>query len=222
MNRQRADEAIDDALRLVADQRKAAEALLLEVCVLEDQLKDEVQVANAVRALSVAKVASDRAAVEAEEAMVAALQRFDVRNAMQAERKQLEERLTTKRAEAEAANAKIEELERALQEAKNSAGQIASAVALHEAQAKECADKECAALSEETNAVERMQACNASRDAAQAAAASAQERVEALKQTLSARRTNGLEASQVLAARIAEQVKLAKQYRESLSGYSGA
>jgi hypothetical protein len=217
-----ADEAMSEALRLVAEQRKAAEALLFEACVLEDQLKDEVQVANAERASTVAKAESDRAAAEAEQAMLVALQKCDVRNALQAERKQLEELLAAKRAEAEAAKAKVEELERALQEAKDSAGQIHSAMTLHEVRANECADKESAAVTEETHAVERMQVCNASRDAAQAAAESARERVETLKQTLSARRTNGLEASQALAARIAEQVKLAKQHRESLGKYTAA
>jgi hypothetical protein len=213
-------EVVNEALRLVADQRKAAEALLFEVCVLEDQIKDEVQVAEAVRASNVAKEKSDRATAEAEQAMVAALQKFDARNALEAERKQLEELLAAKRAEADAAMAKIEELDRALQQAKDSAGQIHSAVASQETYATECAEKERAAQVEEMHAVERMQACNATRDAAQAAAASAQERVEALKQTVSIRRTPGLEASQALAARIAEQVKLVKQNRESLSNYA--
>lgn len=216
------DEAFSEALRAIADQRKAAEALLFETCALEDQLKDEMQIATAVRASSVAKQESDRATAEAEQAMVEALQKFDARNALQAERKQLEELLAAKRAEAEAAKAKIEELERTLREAKDSAGQICSAAALHEARANECADKESAAQTEEMHAVERMQACNASRDAAKAAAASAQERVESLKQTLSAHRTNGLEASQALAKRIAEQVNLVKLQRESLSKYTAA
>lgn len=216
------DEAVNEALRVVADQRKAAEALLYEACALEDRLKDEVQIAQAVRASTAAKEECDRATADAEEAMVAALQKFDARNALQAEREQLEQLLAAKRTEADAAKAKIDELVRALEQAKESAEQIYSAVALHEARAKECADKERAAQTEETHAVERMQECNASRDAAKAAAASARERVEALKQTASSHRTNGLEASQALAARIAEQFKLLKQQRESLSDYTAA
>lgn len=210
------DDAFTEALRVIADQRKAAEALLFEACALEDQLKDEAQIAQAVRASSVAKQESERATAEAEQAMVAALQKFDVRNALKTEREQLEQLLTAKRAEAEAAKAKVEELERALQQAKDSAGQISSAMSLHEAGANECADRERTAQMEEAHAVERMQACNASRDAAKAAAASAQERVDALKQSQS-HRTNGVEASQALAARIAEQVKLVKQHRESMT-----
>lgn len=211
------DEAMNEALRVIADQRKAAEALLFEACALEDQLKDEVQVTQAMRAAGVAKDASDRATAAAEQAMVVALQKFDARNVLKAEREQLEQLLAAKRAEAEAAKEKIEELERSLQEAKDSAGTIYSEMTLHEAGATECAEKERAAQTEESHAVERMQACNASRDAAKAAAASAQERVEALKQSLSANRANGVEASQALAARIAEQVKLVKQYREGAS-----
>jgi hypothetical protein len=216
-------DALSEALRLVTDQRKAAEALLFEAGVLEDRLKDEAQVVQAVRDCSAAKEEADRAAAEAEQAMLTALQKCDVRNAVQAERKELEQLLASKRSEAEAAQAKIAEIERALQEAKDCVTEKQSAVASHELRAKECADKESAAQVEETQAMERMQAINARRDTAQVEAAAAQERAEALKQTLSARRgSNGLEAVQTLAARISEQVKLIKQYRENLSENTAA
>lgn len=217
-----ARDATSETLRLVADQRKAAEALLFEASVLEERLKDEAQASQAVRECGVAKEKADGAAVEAEEAMRAAVEKCNLRTAIEAQRKELEGLLVAQRAEAEAAQAKVEEFERALQEAKDFVMQKRSAVALHEVRAKECADKESAAQIEETQAVERMQASNVRRDAAQAEVAAAQERAEALKRTLIHNGPDGLEAVQSLAARISDQVKLIKQYRQGLSENTAA
>ena len=213
---------LSEVLRLVADQRKAAEALLFEAGVLEDRLKDEAQAAQAVRECSVAKGKADQASVEAEEAMLAALKKCEVRTAVQAERKELEGLLAATRADAEGAQAKIAELERALQEAKDVVAQKQSLVTLHEVRARECVAKESAAQAEETQAVELMQASNARRDEAQAASAAAQERADALKQTLIHQGPSGLEAVQALADRISQQVKLMKLNRESLSENTAA
>jgi hypothetical protein len=204
-------DVMSDALRFAADQRKAAEALLLEACVLEERLKHEAQVAGVMHEADVANGQAAHAAAEAEQAARMAAQKRDAHAVAQAEHKELHVLLMGKRAEAAAADAKIEEIARALQDAKNYAAQIRTAISEQEVRAMECADKETAARIEETQAIERLQACRANQLAAEARAAAARERAETLKNSQSNQSgPAGLEAVQALAARIAERARLVK------------
>ncbi len=207
------DEATTEALRIIAEQRKAAEALLFEACALEDRLKNEANRAQAAAEYAAAQDKAQSAAIAERMAKQVALTNRERHAALATERKDLEELIATKCAEHEAARAKMTELEQQLVEAQRSAEQIFSVVAAHEARAKECVEKQTAVEREATEAAVRVTACQAEREAAEMAAKAARERVETLKTESSTNDVAGIEEARTLAARIAEQAAITRRSR---------
>jgi hypothetical protein len=208
-----ADDAATEALRLIVEQRKAAEALLFEACALEDRLKNEAQRTQAAAEYAAAQDKAESAAIAERKAKQLALVKRDRHAALAMERKGLEELLAMKRAECEAARTKITALEQQLAEAQRSAEQIFSVVAAHEAREKECVEKITAVEREATEAAVRVTACQAEREAAEMAAKAARERVEALKKESAINDVAGIEEARTLAARIAEQAAITRRAR---------
>ncbi len=215
------DPATSEALRLIADQRKAAEALLSETRALEDQIKNAAAAAQATRAYEAAKSTAESAAARADAAACAeaeAKQRADVllhdHSLISNELKSIEQIVESKRREADAAKAEIVELERRLSQLQYSAQTVFSDLTLHESRARECTSRETAAGRSAAEAAARAAARKAEREAAQAAAQAASARVEALKAVLpTAQDTGAIEDLQRLTARISEQVQFARSLR---------
>jgi type II secretory pathway pseudopilin PulG len=202
------DDVTAKALRIIAEQRKAAEALLFEACALEDRLKTQAKGAQAAAEYAAAQAKAESAVLTERKAKQVALTKRERRAALATERARLGELLATKRPEGEAARVKITELEQGLAEAQRSAEQIFSVIAAHEAREKECAEEEIAVEREATEAAARVTACQAEREAAEKAATAAGERVRALKKELSINDVAGIEEARTLAARIAEQAAI--------------
>lgn len=173
------DEALNGAHRLILEQRKAAEALLSEVCALEEQLKSEAKVAQAAAEFAAAGEKAKAAGILEQQAKELAKSASDRHRALATERKDVEMR--------------IAELEKQL--------------SVHQARAKECAAEEAAAERKAAEAAERVAACQAASVVAQKEAKTAQDRVEALKKELPqpAQNLAGINEVQSLAVRIAEQ-----------------
>jgi hypothetical protein len=207
------DDVTTEALRIIAEQRKAAEALLFEACTLEDRLKNQAKGAQAAAEYAAAQAEAESTALAERKAKQLALTKAERRAALATERQRLEELLATKRAEGESVRAKIAELEQQLAQAQRSAEQIFSAVAAHEARAKACVEEETAVEREATEAAARVTACQAEREAADMAAAAAGERVRAVKKELSTNGVAGIEDARTLAARIAEQAAITHRSR---------
>jgi len=214
-------------LRLIADQRKAAEALLSETRALEDQIKNAAVAAQAARAYQTAKAKADAAVAKAEAATVAeneAKQRSEAlvhdHSILAGELKGIEGIVAAKRSEADAAKAEIAELERKLSEVQQAAQAVFSDLALHESRARECTARETAAARSAAEAAARTAARKAEREAAEAAVQAALERAELLKAAMPAAHDAGaIEDLQRLTARIAEQAQLARNLRNgSLNG----
>jgi hypothetical protein len=216
------DEATTEALRIIAEQRKAAEALLFEACALEDRLKNEANRAQAAAEYAAAQDQAQNAASAERMAKQVALTKRERHAALATEREDLEELIVTKCAEREAARAKITELEQQLVEAQRSAEQIFSVLAAHEARAKECVEKQTAVEREATEAAVRVTACQAEREAAEMAAKAARERVEALKTESSTNDVAGIEEARTLAARIAEQAAITRRSRNGNASSTGS
>lgn len=221
-----ADPATTEALRLIAEQRKAAEALLSETRALEDQIKNAAAAAHASRAYQAAKSKSDSAAAKVETVAAAeaeAKQRAEAlvhdHSLLAGELKSIEDMVASKRREADAAKAEIAELERKLGEMQRSAQTVFSDLALHESRARECVTRETAAARSAAEAAARAAARKAERETAEAAAQTAQERAEALKAELPLTQDGAIENLQRLTARISEQAQLARSLRNgSLNG----
>jgi DNA repair exonuclease SbcCD ATPase subunit len=216
------DPATSEALRLIADQRKAAEALLSETRALEDQIKNAAVAAQATRAYQAAKTKAENAMAKAEAAASAeaeAKQRADVlvrdHSVLSSELKSIEQAVASKRREADAAKAEIAELERKLSEKQNATQTIFSDLALHESRARECSARETAAARSAAEAAARAAARKAEREAAEASVQAASERAEVLKAALpaAAQEAGAIEDLQRLTARITEQVQLARSLR---------
>jgi hypothetical protein len=212
----------DEALRLVAEQRKAAEALLFEACALEDRLKNEARRTQAAAEYAFAQGKVESAAIEERKAKQVALTKRDRHAALTTQRKGLEELLATKRPEREAAQAKIAELEQQLADAQRSAEQIFSVVAAHETHAQECIEEQTAVEREAAEAAVRVTACQAAREAAEMTAKAAKERVDALKKETSINDAPGIEEARTLAARIAEQAVITSRSRNGKGGLQAA
>jgi hypothetical protein len=218
------DPATNEALRAIAEQRKAAEALLLETCVLEERIKNEAIAAKAARAYEAAAKQAESAAAKVKTIAVAeaeARQRAEGslhdRSIIVGEMQSIEELLTAKRKDADAAKASIARLEQQLAEAQRAAESVFADVALHESRKRECGTREAAAARSAAEAAARAVARKAELEAAEAEAKTARERAEALKAQLVATEQKGAgEDVQRLAARIAQQVQLA---RTSHNGY---
>jgi hypothetical protein len=210
--RSSASDATTEALRIIAEQRKAAEALLFEACALEDRLKNEAQRAQAAAEYAAAEDTLESAAFEERRAKQVALTKRERHAALATERKGLHELIASKRGECEAARTKITELERQLAEAQRSAEQIFSVVEAHEARAKECLEEQTTVEREATEAAVRVTACQAEREAAEKAATAAKQRVDALKKA-AINDVTGIEEARILAARIAEQATITHRSR---------
>jgi hypothetical protein len=207
------DEGLTVAQRLVAEQRKAAEALLLEACVLEERLNSEVQAAQAASEYAAARAKADGAAILEQQAKELARASSEHSAVLAAERGDAEKLVVTTRADAEAAKAQVAELEQQLQDARRLAEQTFSTVGAHEARAKESAAKQAAAEQDAAEALARVVACQAERAAAEAEAKAAEERAEALKKELpvTTQSLAGINDIQALAARIAKQASVLKR-----------
>lgn len=215
------DQATSEALRLIADQRKAAEALLSETQALEDQIKNAAVAAQATRAYHSAKAKADDAAAKVEAVAAAeaeSKQRADglIRDhsMLANELKGIEKMVAAKRTEADAAKAEIAELERRLGELQRTSQTVFSDLALHESRARECSTRETAAARSVAEAAARAASRKAEREAAEAAAQAALASAESLKATLPpGQDTGAIEDLQRLTARITEQVQLARKMR---------
>jgi hypothetical protein len=192
------DDPLTPAQRLLAEQRKAAEALLLEACALEERLKGEAKAAQAASECAAAKAKADGAAILEQQAKELAQASSERRAVLAAEREDAEKLVVATRADAEAARAQVAELEQRLLE--------------HEARAKEWAAKQAAAEHDAAEALARVVACQTERVAAEKEANAAEERAEALKNELAATTQSlaGIDDVQALAARIAEQASVLK------------
>jgi hypothetical protein len=221
------DQATSEALRLIADQRKAAEALLSETRALEDQIKNAAVAAKAQRAYQSAKAKADAAAAKVEAVAAAeaeSKQRADAlirdHSVLANELKGIEMLVSAKRTEAEAAKAEIAELERRLGELQRTSQTVFSDLALHESRARECSTRETAAARSVAEAAARAASRKAEREAAEAEAQTALASAEALKAAVPPAGDPGaIEDLQLLTARITEQVQLARNLRNgSLNG----
>jgi hypothetical protein len=200
-----ADETMSQALRIIAEQRKAAEALLLEACALEDRLKSEAKLTGAASEYAAAREKAESAALAEQEAHHLAQASSEHHAAVATERRDLEALIAAEHAETEAFLAQIAQLEQQLKETQESAEQMFRALELHEALAKECLEKEAVAGHEAAEATARVVACQAERVAAEKEAVVARERADALKKALPATAGARIDEVHTLAARIAEQ-----------------
>jgi hypothetical protein len=213
-----ADPETDEALRVIAEQRKAAEKLLMEAYVLEERIKKEAVTNRIVRACETAEKKAELAVAKAQTAAAAeeeAKQRAESilrdHSAIAGELKSIEALIAGKRSEADAANAQVAALEKQLLEARHVAQTATSDMELHESRKRECSVRETAAARAAAESSMRMSARKAERETAEAEVQAARERAVELKAQLpSANETDSKENVARLAARIAEQVKLAR------------
>lgn len=217
------DEALSTAQRLMAEQRKAAEALLSEVCALEERLNAEALEKNALGELRAANEKAEGAAILVQHAKELAQAASERHRALADGRKSAEDVAVKARADAEAAKAKIAELQEQLREARQVAEQQASSIGLHEARAKECAQQEAAAQREATEADARVVESQTVCEVAAKEAKAAEQRAAARTQQLATKMQNGAGEVQNLAQRIAEQASaLARAQSSSGKSSNGA
>lgn len=170
----------DDVFLLVAEQRKAAEALLHQVAELEQRLQTEAHAAQAAADYTSAKEKAAAAAIleqQANELAHAAVERY---NAVVAERQQAEKLVAATRADAETSKAKVAELQEQLREARRLSEESLSALAPRENRAKELAANEAAAQRKAAEAAASVTACQAARAQAEKEAEEARKWAEAL------------------------------------------
>ncbi|MGB8151906.1 MAG: hypothetical protein WCE97_12015 [Candidatus Cybelea sp.] len=170
----------DDVFLLVAEQRKAAEALLSQVAELEQRLQTEAHAAQAAADYTSAKEKAAAAAIleqQANELAHTAVERY---NAVVAERQQAEKLVASTRADAETSKAKVAELQEQLREARRLSEESLSALAPRENRAKELAANEAAAQRKAADAAASVTACQAARAQAEKDAEEARKWAEAL------------------------------------------
>ena len=170
----------DDVFLLVAEQRKAAEALLSQVAELEQRLQTEAHAAQAAADYTSAKEKAAAAAIleqQANELAHAAVERY---NAVVAERQQAEKLVAATRADAETSKAKVAELQEQLREARRLSEESLSALAPRENRAKELAANEAAAQRKAAEAAASVTACQSARAQAEKEAEEARKWAEAL------------------------------------------
>jgi chromosome segregation ATPase len=204
---------LTEALRLAAEQRKAAEALLLDACVLEQRIAAEATAVRAAREYAEAKERAEAVATE-EQRVRASLAELSQSNATAwKNRKDAEERVASSRATLDQTNAQIADLERRLLEAKQVCDQAQTALQMNDQELTETREQEAEAKRRAEEAENRVAECNAAREAADIEAKAAGERAEQLRNALSTA-TNGfanVADVQALAARIAEQAATLQQ-----------
>jgi chromosome segregation ATPase len=203
-------EALTSALRLVAEQRKAAEALLLEVSVLEERLKSEANAAQAADEYAAAKAQVEAVTTLEQQTKALVQASSEYRAALAAKLREAEALVVETRPDAEAATAQVAALEQQLGVARKLAAQLLSLVERHEANAKQCSAELTAAEHEAEEAAARTVVWQDARATAEKAAADAGQRAEALKQDLpgAAQPFAGMSDVQALAGRIAEQASM--------------
>jgi chromosome segregation ATPase len=196
----------DDVFLLVAEQRKAAEALLLQVAELEQRLQTEAHAAQAAADYKSAKEKAEAAAILEQQASELAHTAAEHHRTVQAQRREADNLLVTTRSDAEAAKAKVTALQEQLRDARRLADQSLSALAPCEARAKELAVSEEAAQSEAAEAAAGVTACQSARARAEKEAEDAQKRAETLKSEIAE-----------LAGRIAQQAAEVTRSREAIA-----
>ena len=127
----------DDVFLLVAEQRKAAEALLLQVAELEQRLQTEAHAGQAAADYKSAKEKAEAAAILEQQASELAHTAAEHHSTVLAQRREADNLLVTTRANAEAAKAKVAALQEQLRDARRLADQSVSALEPCEARAKE-------------------------------------------------------------------------------------
>lgn len=187
------DGALKAAQQLMAEQRKAAEALLREVSVLEERLKTEAQAAQAADEYTSFKAKVENAAILEQQAKELAQTASERHGVLATERKHAENLAANARADAKALRAQLAELDQLLLQ--------------RESKASEAAQREAVAEREAAEAAERVIACQLSCVAAEKEAKEAKERAEALKKDVPSATQGfaGITDVQALAVRIAEQ-----------------
>jgi len=170
----------DDVFLLVAEQRKAAEALLLQVAELEQRLQTEAHAAQAAADYTSAKEKAEAAAILQQQANELAHAAVQHHRAVLAERQEADKLVVATRADAEAANAKVAELQEKLRDARRLADQSLSALAPRENRAKELAASEAAAQRKAAEAAASVTACQSARAQAEKEAEEAKKWAEAL------------------------------------------
>jgi hypothetical protein len=203
-------EALTAALRLVSEQRKAAEALLLEACVLEERLKSEPKAAQAADEYAAAKAKVEAVTIQEQQAKALAQASSEHRLSLTLKLREAEALVVETRLDAEAATAQVASLEQQLRNARRLAEQTSSLIEQHEANARQCSAKLTAAEHEAVEAAAHIVGWQDARAAAEREAAAASERAEALKKDFpeAAQPLAGMSDVQALAARIAEQVSM--------------
>jgi chromosome segregation ATPase len=200
------EETLETAQRFIADQRKIAEALLREVCTLEERLEIQLEAAQATRTYAEADQraqTADGAARQAEELAVAATRNHQ---ASQTQRREAEELVATSRGDAQTAEAAAKELEELLTHARRMVAEVSATLEQHEARAAECAAKERAAAGDATAAAQRVAAARNAAAEAEREARAAKERADNLKEAARASAPSfaGIADVQRLAQRISE------------------
>jgi chromosome segregation ATPase len=195
---------ITEAQRLAAEQRKAAEALLLEACMLEKRAAAEATVERAVRECSAVKERAEKAALEEQQARSAASECSQRHAAVWKERKDAEDLTASSRAALDKVKAQIATLEQQLLEAKQTSEK---AQAVHQTNAQHLADtreREAEAERVAADAATRVAEHKAARETAEDEVKTASEHVEQLKNDLASEPVE-INDVRALAARIAEQ-----------------
>lgn len=192
---------------LLAELRKASEALVREVSVLETRVNEEAQVVEATRDYAAATKKAEGAAIVEQQAIELAQAASTQYNAAMTTRQGADDLAASTRTDAETVQAQIANLERWLQDARQLAQETSSKLGQCESRAKECAAVEDAARCEAAEAAARVAACQAASVAAAKEAQAAQQRAEALRQMLpdSAPSFAGISNVQTLATRIVEE-----------------
>jgi hypothetical protein len=206
-------DGLTEAQRLASEQRKAAEALLLEACVLEQRIAYEAKVEAAEGDYAKAKEKADNAAIleqQAKELAQASAERYV---AVVSERKEAEQLVATCRSAADAARMQVATLEEQLREAQRFAEETLHTLRTQEQRIAEVVAREVTAEREASEAAGRVTACLAAREAAEKEAKAAQQRAEGVKQALPSETVDfaGMQDVRALAARIAEQASALKQ-----------
>jgi hypothetical protein len=206
------EETLSAAQKLIREQRKAAEALLLEACVLEERLKGEAKVAQATGEYSAAREKAEAALRLEQQAKDAARAVSDQRTTVATERRDAENAVAAARGDVKTSKTRVVELEQQLRDAKQAAEQALSMVGLREARVKECIAKEATAKRDGSEATARVVACETARMEAEKLAAAAEERVAKIKGNRSdpASDLAGLDDVRALAERIAKQASTLK------------
>ncbi len=203
-------DALITAQRLVAEQRRAVEALLAEACVLEERLRSEAKAAQAAQEYTAAKAKVEAVTIQQRQAEALARGGSERHMALAAELRKAQALVVARRPDADAARAQVAALEQQLRDARQLAEQTLSVLERHEANVKEHAAKLAAAEHEEDDSAARIAGLQAARAAAETEAAAAEKRAEALRKELpgAVQPFSGTNDVRALAARIAEQVSI--------------